>query len=131
MGGADWCELEIHAVRDGEEKVIYKAKNLGVDGNGLEFFERSEMLIEGKWNGGIGQYLVKDPFDAEPDTVYIELKEVTAGGLSETESTDIMYIQETGDAYTAHYDDVAYDFSSLPEKANIEETYGIKDLGQL
>ena len=129
MGGADWCELEIHAVRDGEEKVIYKAKNLGVDGNGLQFFERSEMLIEGKWNGGIGQYLVKDPFDAEPDTVYIELKEVTAGGLSETESTDIMYIQETGDAYTAHYDDVAYDFSSLPEKANIEETYGIKDLG--
>ena len=54
---------------------------------------------------------------------------MTAGGLSETESTDIMYIQETGDAYTAHYDDVAYDFSSLPEKANIEETYGIKDIG--
>ena len=53
----------------------------------------------------------------------------TAGGLSETDATDIMYIQETGDAYTAHYDDVAYDFSSLPEKANIEETYDIKDLG--
>lgn len=129
MGGTDWCELEIHAVRDDEEKLIYKASNLGVDGNGLEYFERSGMIVEGKWNAGIGEYLIKDPFDAEPDTVYVELKEVTAGGLSDTDATDIMYILETGEAYTAHYDNEAYDLGSLPEKANIEETYGIKDLG--
>ncbi len=127
MGCPEWTCVEIYTYPYGEASKVYSADNLGVDGNGLSFYERSGFLVAGKWNAGIGEYVFFRPMSEDPDKVYCRVDIATEGGLSEVSSTDVEFTEPGGEKYSAHYDE-EYDLADLPEKSSIEEALGIKDL---
>ncbi len=130
IGCPEWICCEIYTYPYNEASEVYSAENLGVDGNGLSYYERSGFLVAGKWNAGIGEYVFFEPMSEDPDTVYCRVDIATEGGLAEAVSTDVEFIEPGGDTYSAHYDE-EYDLEDLPEKSSIEEALGIKDLSDL
>ena len=130
IGCPEWTCLEIYTYPHGEASKVYSAQNLGVDGNGLSFYEKTGFLVAGKWNAGIGEYVFFKPMSEDPDKVYCRVDIATEGGLSQAGSTDVEYIGPEGEEHTAHYDE-EYDLPDLLEKSSIEEALGIADLSAL
>lgn len=130
IGCPEWTCLEIYTYPHGEASKVYSAQNLGVDGNGLSFYEKTGFLVAGKWNAGIGEYVFFKPMSEDPDKVYCRVDIATEGGLSQAGSTDVEYIGPEGEEHTAHYDE-EYDIPDLLEKSSIEEALGIADLSAL
>ena len=127
IGGEEWSACEIHTFADGKDELVYSVKDLGVDGNGLYYYEKSGFTVNVKWNGGIGEYVFYDIMSDEPDKAYCTLTVNTGTGVSTEESTDIEFIEPSGDTVSNHYDEV-YDIDNHPDKENVEASLGIKNL---
>ncbi|MCR4739914.1 MAG: hypothetical protein K5886_06595 [Lachnospiraceae bacterium] len=130
IGGEEWTLCEIHTYEGEAARKIYSAENLGVDGNGLCYCEKSGFIVATKWNAGIGEYVFSEPISASPDTVYCKVTISTEDSIAGKPSTDVEFIEPGGDTYSKHYDE-EYDLSGLPEKASIEEALFIKDISDL
>lgn len=127
IGGEEWSACEIHTFADGKDELVYSMKDLGVDGNGLYYYEKSGFTVNVKWNGGIGEYVFYDIMSDEPGKAYCTLTVNTGTGVSTEESTDIEFIEPSGDTVSNHYDEV-YDIDNHPDKENVEASLGIKNL---
>ncbi len=130
IGGEEWTLCEVYAYEDGTGCKVYSADDLGVDGNGLCYYEGSGFLVQTKWNAGIGEYTFYEPMGEYPDTVYCKVTINTEDSLAGKPSTDVEFIEPSGDTCTNHYDK-EYDLSDLPDKANIEESLWIDDLSDI
>ncbi|MCR5222242.1 MAG: hypothetical protein K6D90_05200 [Lachnospiraceae bacterium] len=130
IGGEEWALCEIHSYVDETAIKVYSADDLNTDGNGLCYYEKSGFLVPTKWNAGIGTYEFYDVMSADPDTVYCRINVAAEDSLAGKASTDVEFIEPSGDTYSKHYDK-EYDLSDLPEKSNIEESLVISDLSDI
>ena len=127
IGGEEWTCCEIYTFEDGEVKKVCEAQDLGYDGNGLYYYEKSGFTVSVKWMGGIGEYVFYDVMSDEPDKAYCTVTIHTDSGVSTENSTDVEFIEPGGDTVSNHYDE-AYDIDTHPDKENVEASLGINDL---
>ncbi len=130
IGCEEWTLCNIHSYVDEAGIKVYSADNLGVDGNGLCYYDKSGVIVTTKWNAGIGEYTFYEPMTDPDGTVCCKITIATEDSLAGKPGTDIEFIEPTGDTYSNHYDK-EYDLSDLPEKASIEEALWINDISDL
>ena len=130
IGGEEWALCDVHAYVDETGIRVYSGEDVGVDGKGLCYYEKSGMLVTTSWNAGIGEYIFYDPMNDADGTEYCKVTIYTEDNMTGKVGTDVEFIEPSGDKYTKHYDE-EYDLTELPEKANIEEALGITDLADI